>query len=454
MALVRPIPHRLAGIVSSPSRRQGNSRRRIQSVRSNPVCLCLLIGMTAAVLAFSGCSRVSSRAATNGAGNAADTIRVERRNFSRMVRLHGTVEAVQSKNVIAPRLSGQAASTMIITKLIKNGVRVHRDDVLVEFDRQNQMKNVLDREAEYLGLVEQIKKKQADQTAARAQEETDLKGAEVDVLTAKVDMRTNDVVTGIEAEINKQNLAEAEARSKQLNETVTLKHQAAAADLRILEIQRDRAKNAMDWAQNNIEKMTVKSPLDGLVVLTPVYKGSRYVDPQEGDEVRPGSGMMLVVDPAAMQVRARVNQVDMSYLQPGMSAEVRLDAYPDLVFPGRFDHMGAIGTTSSYSKQIRYFTAIIAIKGSNPKLLPDLTAAADVEIQRLENVLVVPREAIITQQGQPVVEVWHDGRREMRPVKISAMNDCEVVIESGIEEGVVLSRNPRLTGPPTPPQAK
>jgi len=414
----------------------------------------LLIGMVAAVLAFSGCGRVSSHAATNEAGNAAETIQVKRGVFSHTVRLHGTVEAVQSKNVIAPRLSGQAASTMIITKLIKNGVRVHRDDVLVEFDRQNQMKNVLDREAEYLGLVEQIKKKQADQTAALAQEETDLKGAEVDVLTAQVDMRTNDVVTAIEAEINKQNLAEADAKLKQLKATVDLKHQAAAADLRILEIQRDRAKNAMDWAQNNIEKMTVKSPLDGLVVLTPVYKGSRYVDPQEGDEVRPGSSMMLVVDPAAMQVRARVNQVDMSYLQPGMPAEVRLDAYPDLVFPGRFDHMGAIGSTSSSSKQIRFFTAIIAIKGSNPKLLPDLTAAADVEIQRLENVLVVPREAIITQQGQTVAEVWHDGRREMRPVKISAMNDCEVVIESGIEEGVVLSRNPRLTGPPTPPQAK
>jgi hypothetical protein len=218
---------------------------------------------------------------------------------------------------------------------VGNGTRVREGDLLVEFDSQNQLRNVLDRQADYDNLIQQIKKKQADQVTAIAADETELKGAEVDLQTARVEMRKNEVISSIQAEFNKQNLAEAEAKLKQLKSTFALKREAAAAELRILEIQRDRAQKAVAYAQGNIEKMSIKSPLSGLVVLSPIYKGTRMVDPQDGDEVRPGGGIMLVVNPSAMQVTARLNQVDVSRVHVGQAAEVRLDAYPDLVFPGR-----------------------------------------------------------------------------------------------------------------------
>jgi multidrug resistance efflux pump len=396
----------------------------------------------AAILALMACARPEPQAASQEAAGSPGTVRVERRNLRNTARLHGTVAAVESYTVLAPRLSGQMTGTMVITGIAPNGSRVRKGDILVEFDRQNQMKTVLDRQAEYDNLVQQIRKKQADQEAARAADETELKTAEVDLQSARVEMRKNEVVSRIQAEINKQNLAEAEARLKQVNDTLALKREAAAAELRILEIQRDRAQKAVTYAQNNIEKMTVRSQLDGLVVLTPIYKGTRMVDPQEGDEVRPGGGIMLVVDPSAMQVVARLNQVDVAQVRAGMNTEVRLDAYPDLVFPGIVDRISAIGTSSQYSKRIRYFAAVISIRGSHPKLLPDLTAAVDVELEGSEDVLLLPREAVAAQNGQSVVRILTDGRTELRPVKTGPMNELEVVIESGLEEGMTVSRNP------------
>lgn len=401
-----------------------------------------------ALLVLAACARFAPQAAQGSSGDngVSNTVKVERRNFRRTVRLHGTVQAVESYSVIAPRLAGQTAMTMVMTKLVRNGTRVRKGDVLVEFDRQTQMQNVLDREADYNNLLAQIRKKQADQASAKARDDTELKAAQVDVQAARVDMRKNELVSIIEAEINIQNLAQAEAKLKQLQETYALKRQAEAADLRILEIQRDRARKAMVYAQTNIEKMAIHSPLDGLVVLTPVYRGSRYVDPQEGDEVRAGYPVMLVVDPLSMQVRARVNQVDLPCLQLGQTTEVRLDAYPDMVFHGSLDRLGAIGSASYYSPQIRYFGATVTIAGSNPKLVPDLTAAADVVVESLDSVLVLPREAIVHHKGQAMVEVWLAGRSELRPVKIGAMNDCEVVITSGVEEGTTVIRNVHLKG--------
>lgn len=419
------------------------------STRPSAVLILLLsLAFIASLLTACGTRLpVQSAQATAGESDQPDaSARVARRNFNRIVRLHGTVEAVDSYIVMAPRLAGQTAMSMVITRLIKNGVRVRKGDVLVEFDRQTHMKNVLDRQAEYEDYLQQIKRRQADQAVARARDETDLKGAEVDVQSARVDVRTNDLIARTQAEINNQNLAEAEARLKLLKDTLSLKREAEAADLRILEIQRDRARRAMEYAQTNIEKMTVKSALDGLVVLSPVYRASRYVDPQEGDEVRPGSTILRVVDPSAMQVRARVNQVDLSHLKPGDPAEVRLDAYPDLAFPATLGRISAVALQSYSSKQIRNFTAFISIQGSNPKLLPDLTASVDVRIQALDNVLVLPREAILFEAGRASVMVLQNGKWEMRAVKVGATNDIEAVIESGIEEGAVVSRNPREAG--------
>ena len=380
-----------------------------------------------------------------------NTVTVRRGAFQSILRLSGTVGAVQSYGVQAPRLSGQMSSTMIITKIVRNGTQVRAGDVLVEFDRQSQLKNILDKQAEFDNLVQQIRKKHADHASTRAADETELKGAEVDVQTARVEMRKNEVLPGYQAEINKVNLAETEANLKQLKDTFVLKGEAQAAELRILEIQRDRAQRAVEYAQGNIENMTVKSPMDGLAVLTPTYKGSRLVDPQEGDEVRSGGGIMVVVDPTAMQVLARVNQVDISQVSAGQPAEVRLDAYPDLSFPGRVESISAIGTSSTYLKRIRYFSVIISIHGSHPKLLPDLTAIVNLQLSKAKDALIVPRRAVILKDGNAMVEVIENGKPRPQPVKIGMMNELDALVESGLKEGSIVSLSPRITAAPEKP---
>src|SRR6267143_1544524 len=84
------------------------------------------------------------------------------------------------------------------------------------------------------------------------------RGADADgqaaVHTASVrrgDFLRNVILSKIQAEENVEALDEAKARLKQLRETFDLKRKAEQADLRVLEIQRDRALNAMSHAQSN-----------------------------------------------------------------------------------------------------------------------------------------------------------------------------------------------------------
>lgn len=101
---------------------------------------------------------------------------------------------------------------------------------------------------------------------------------------------------------------------------------------------------------------------------------------QEGDQVRPGVPFMQVVDPSRMEVRAPVNQQDFLGLQVGQTAEVRLDAYPQLVFPGKLEEMAPIGRSGDFSSKLRSFFVVFSISGSDLKLMPDLSAAVDVDL--------------------------------------------------------------------------
>jgi len=401
------------------------------------LALAGLVVIAAAIWAVLG----GRHAGTESSSSAAlRTAKVERRDFVRTLRLTGTVEAVQAYTIAAPRLSGQQIGQLVVTRLALSGTKVQKGDLLVEFDRQDQIKNSMDKRAEYLSFVDQIKKKQADQDAARAKDDTDLKQAEDALETAKLDVRKNEVVSRIDAEKNKENLAQAEAVLKQLRATYQLKRQAAAADLKILEIQRDRSHDAMLFADRNAEKMSIESPLDGLVVLNNIWKGGQMGEVQEGDQVRPGVPFLQVVNPDTMQVRARANQADVPFLRAGQPVEVRLDAYPDMVFKGRLEQLAAIGTTSGMSDKVHVFSVLFSIQGADPKLMPDLSAAVDVELERTPNALVVPRDALISENGQTYVRVRSGISEARRPVKVGAVSDVEAVIESGVDEGSVVLR--------------
>jgi HlyD family secretion protein len=301
-------------------------------------------------------------------------------NPGQVLRLKGTTEAVQSRAILAPLLSGQQVGSLTIIHLTPAGTKVKKGDPLVEFDRQAQMRDVIDKRAEYEKLVAQVAEEQAKESAARAKDDSELKQAEDSLRKAELEMQKTEIVSRIDAEKNQENLDEAKATFLQLHETYDLKRKAAVAAIRILEIQRDRTQQTMQHAQSNSDLMQIHSPIDGVVVLNTIWKQGTMGEVQEGDQVRPGVPFMQVVNPAAMQVRVLANQQDFPILQSGQTAKVRLDAYPELVFPARLDQLSPIGENGDFSNKLRSFVVIVSIQGNDPKLMPDLSAAVDVDI--------------------------------------------------------------------------
>ena len=328
------------------------------------------------ILVLGGCSMRSS----GPISSAHDLTPGRSAGPSHTLRLKATTEAVRSRAILAPLLSGEQIGSLTIIRVVPAGAHVKPGDPLVEFDRQGQVKVAVDKKAEYENLASQVMQEQAKQDAVRAKDETELVQAESTLQKAELEIQKIELLSRIDAEKKQQDLDEAKATLQQLHETFDLKRRSAKAAIRILEIQRDRARQTMLHAQSNAELMLVRSPFNGIVILNTIWKGDKPGEVREGDQVDPGVAFMQIVDPSVMQAHVLVNQVDFLNLRVGDRAQLRLDAYPELVFPAKLEEIAPMATAGTFSDKLRAFDAIFSIEGHDAKLMPDLSAAVDVEL--------------------------------------------------------------------------
>lgn len=368
-------------------------------------------------------------------------VRVERKSLSQTLRLNGTTQASRSFVVLAPRLEGAQVGSMVVTKLAPSGAHVKSGDLLVEFDPQAQMKDYLDKKSAYDNLVSQVAQKQTDEDIARAKDDTAMQQADDELKRSQLEIQRNEVVSRIDAEKNQEAVDEAQTTLKQLKETYQLKRAAALAGIHILEIQRDRAKDAMHYALGNAAKMSVHSPMAGVVVYNTIWLGGRMGTVQQGDQVRPGLPFLQVVDPSRMEVRVELNQVDLLKIHPGQRAQMHLDAYPGMTLPAVLDELSPLGHTGQFSETVRSFTARFSVQGNDPRLLPDLSAAMDLDLASVTDALVVPCQSVRFEAGQAYVWRKTSSGFEKRAVEIGLRNDLSAVVKSGLAEGDVIQRD-------------
>src|SRR5256884_9285121 len=380
--------------------------------------------------------RQGRRAANRGES----TVKVEKKNFGQVIRLNGTTQASRSFVVLAPKLEGPRAGSRVITKLVPAGTHVKKDAFLVEFDPQAQTKDYLDKKSTYENLVGQVAQKQAEEDIARAKDDTAMKQAEDELKRAELELQRNEIVSRIDAEKNQEALDEAQVTLKQLKQTYELKRAASASTIRIQEIQRDRALEAMRYAQGNAAKMVVHSPMEGVVVYNTIWLGGRMGTLQQGDQVRPGVPFLQVVDPSQMEVRVQLNQVDLLKVHPGQQAQVHLDAYPGMTLPAILEDLSPLGHTGQLTEAVRSFNAQFSVQGTDARLLPDLSAALDLDHGSQKNVLVVPWQSIGFEGDHSFVWLETRGSFEKRNVQIGPRNDLEVVVNSGLAEGDIIRR--------------
>ena len=345
----------------------------------------LVYSVVAAGLATAwGCRRVSPVQA----GAAAEAKVIENKAVTsqaeagqRIVRATGTIQAVRAFSVQVPRIEGQqpmgpggGGGRVTLVKLAPNGTRVEQSQVLAEFDRTSQADAARDAQAKYEDFSHQVRQKAAQNKSDQEKRAADVKEAEADLAKARIQLKKGPVLNDIERLRNEEKAKSAQARVESLNKIDQSRRQAEAAWLRTLELQMERQKVALERAERNSEKLLLKAPISGMVALESIWRGGSMGNAQEGDQLFPGQSLLKIFDPSDMRVQTLIGEPDGVALQEGATALVRLDAYPDAVFRARFQSASPVAT-AALGSPIKSFRAWFVLEQSDPRLLPDLSAA-------------------------------------------------------------------------------
>lgn len=295
----------------------------------------------------------------------------------REIRLTGTVEAIHSSKVIVPQTFGQNGQ-LTLTHLIPNGASVQQGDLIAEFDPTQQIDNQLTAKGKYEDLSHQVEQKAAQNHADQEKRISDLTQAKGDLGKAELDLQKAPILAEIAKLENQVKADIAREHVESLIKSSAYHDQSDTAALRILELQRDRQKVALERAQVNIERMELRAPLAGMVAHQNLYRGNAFGHAQEGDQLYRGQALVSIFDPSAMLVRCSVGEPDRAALSPGMRAKVYFDAYPDLFLPAHFEFASPMAS-SALGSPVKTFSAVFKLDKTDPRLTPDLSAAVVLE---------------------------------------------------------------------------
>jgi multidrug resistance efflux pump len=293
------------------------------------------------------------------------------------VRATGMIRAVHSQTILVPRIEG-VGGNQTLAAIADNGAMVSVGDTLAMFDRANETKLLQDAQTKYDDLLHQIEQKKAMNNSNAEMRNADLQQAQADLKKAEIESRKGPVLSAIDQEKNQVKLEDAKAHVASLQRSGHFHDLSEQAQLRVLELQRDRQAVAVARQTRNMDRLTVKSPIRGMVALATTWRNNSMSHAQEGDQIWPGSPLLRIFDPASMAVEVSVGEPDGAVLVPGATAIVHPDAFPDLALQAHFESASPVAT-APLGTTMKTFSALFVIDQSDPRLLPDLSAAVDIE---------------------------------------------------------------------------
>lgn len=194
------------------------------------------------------------------------------------------------------------------------------------------------------------------------------------------------------------------------------------------------AQLSLQSAQEALDSYTITSPISGTVIEKNL---------KTGDQLNGGdSGAMAVIyDLSQLELQMDVSELDIGQIQPGQTVEITAEALPGQTFTGVVEKVSVNGTTTDG------FTTypVTILLSEYGDLNPGMNVSAHIIVERSENALCVPAEAVnsdgtvlVAGEGafaEDGVTIADPSKIESRPVTLGRGNQDYVEITSGLEEG-------------------
>ncbi len=324
---------------------------------------------------------------------------------------NGTVQATRAVTLSAPRIR-----SLQITWIAPEGSTVNEGDEIIKFDATQQ---------------------QAD----LAENESTLKIKKTALVRAKQEYTIQEKQLKLDLEKSRRNYDEKKHEAPRIAEEARMERELAelnfqakldqlTSDVEKAGLEVDRAQDQVNLSQHDLSQLTMKAPIPGLVVYLEIWKGGKMDKVQEGDSPWPGQGLVDIPDLGEMMVETTVSEVDANKVDTGQEVVVTLDAIPDVKYTGRVTTKSTLARRKESGSKINVFDVEVKISEKDLRLKPGMSASCQIVIQRLQNIVTIPIEAVFEREGNTLV---YFANKKKQDVTVGQRNDMYIEVINGLE---------------------
>ncbi len=184
-------------------------------------------------------------------------------------------------------------------------------------------------------------------------------------------------------------------------------------------------------AQATLSQAWIEAPFDGVITLA---------IPQPGDQVSINNPAFRLDDLSSIYVDLAVSEIDINQIDEGQDVSLTFDAIRGKEYQGKVVEVDRVGTTEQGSVD---FAVTVLLIDPDDEVKPGMTAAVNIVVNRLEQVLLVPNRAVRFKDGRQVVYVSKNNQISSVVIKLGASSDTmSEVIDGDLQAGDLIVLNP------------
>ena len=315
----------------------------------------------------------------------------------------GRVEKV-SRTQIGSEITG-----VVLERLVQEGDRVSRGDVLLVLKSDEISAQVRQAEAELKELA----------TTRRPQAEFDLANAKVQLEQAQREaVRRRNTELGILSAEEREKSIEAEKLARNNLESARLKVASLAPD----KVEETKLREQLAALQAQLAKTKIRAEVSGIIL-------TRNVEP--GDLVQPSQTLFTIALDGATEIRVPFDERNLPLLALQQKAAVITDAYPDQPFPAHINFIAP-----SIDAQRGTIDVRLTVDPVPDFLRQDMTVSVNVETNKREQTLVIPNDALSSISGnKAMVILVRDRKIQRHPITLGLRGLVMSEVVAGLKEG-------------------
>lgn len=315
----------------------------------------------------------------------------------------GRVEKV-SRTQIGSEITG-----VVLERLVQEGDRVYRGDVLLVLKSDEISAQVRQAEAELKELA----------TTRRPQAEVDLANAKVQLEQAQREaVRRRNTELGILSAEEREKSIEAEKLARNNLESARLKVASLAPD----KVEETKLREQLAALQAQLAKTKIRAEVSGIIL-------TRNVEP--GDLVQPSQTLFTIALDGATEIRVPFDERNLPLLALQQKAAVITDAYPDQPFPAHINFIAPSIDAQRGTVDVR-----LTVDPVPDFLRQDMTVSVNVETNKREQTLVIPNDALSSISGnKAMVILVRDRKIQRHPITLGLRGLVMSEVVAGLKEG-------------------